>query len=53
MLDRVDIANPEANRNFLLEKTQHLIGGFGKCVDEPPGQLFAILISVSCYAKLY
>lgn len=38
MLNCVNIANPEANRTFLLEKTQHMIGGFGKCVDEPPGK---------------
>ena len=27
------------NRQYLLEKTQHLIGGFGKGVGDPPGKV--------------
>lgn len=28
----------DRNRRYLLEKTQHLIGGFGKAVGDPPGK---------------
>lgn len=31
-----DLANLRARRAFLLDKTQHLIGGFGKNVGSPP-----------------
>lgn len=39
MLDRLDLVDAARNRRYLLEKTQHLIGGFGKGVGEPPGKL--------------
>jgi geranylgeranyl transferase type-1 subunit beta len=34
------LINTEASRRFLLEKTQHQIGGFGKCPGNPPGISF-------------
>src|SRR5436190_22560668 len=37
MLNRLHIVNSTACRRFLLEKTQHVIGGFGKGVGEVPG----------------
>ena len=37
MLGKTDLANKEGVRNYLLTKTQHKIGGFGKGVDDPPG----------------
>ncbi|KAL1958797.1 hypothetical protein VTO42DRAFT_3916 [Malbranchea cinnamomea] len=43
ILDKISVVNAVANRNFLLEKTQHMIGGFGKCVDEPPDVLHSYL----------
>lgn len=39
MLDRLALVDAARNRRYLLEKTQHLIGGFGKGVGEPPGKL--------------
>lgn len=48
MLNRLDLVNREANRRYLLEKTQHLIGGFGKGVGEPPGT-FIYLAHASCW----
>ena len=39
MLDRLNLVDAARNRRYLLEKTQHLIGGFGKGVGEPPGKL--------------
>lgn len=38
MLDRLSLVDETRNRRYLLEKTQHIIGGFGKCAGEPPGQ---------------
>ncbi|PGH04421.1 hypothetical protein AJ79_07077 [Helicocarpus griseus UAMH5409] len=43
ILDQLHVINAEANRRYLLEKTQHLIGGFGKCVGEPPDLLHSYL----------
>jgi len=37
MLDRYSVIDDDRNRRYLLEKTQHLIGGFGKAVRDPPG----------------
>lgn len=37
MLSRLNVVNADAHRRYLLDKTQHLIGGFGKGVNEPPG----------------
>lgn len=39
-MDSLNVIDAEANRRYLLEKTQHIIGGFGKCVGDPPGVLF-------------
>lgn len=39
MMDRFSLIDADRNRRYLLEKTQHLIGGFGKGVGEPPGRL--------------
>jgi geranylgeranyl transferase type-1 subunit beta len=39
MLDKLSLMNATSNRRFLLEKTQHAIGGFGKGVGEPPGSV--------------
>jgi len=51
MLNRLDLVNREANRRYLLEKTQHLIGGFGKEVGEPPDllQSYLGLVSLSLF----
>lgn len=38
MMDRLHLIEPESNRRYLIEKTQHLVGGFGKGVGEPPGK---------------
>jgi hypothetical protein len=38
MLDRYCVIDEERNRQYLLEKTQHLVGGFGKGVGDPPGK---------------
>ncbi|QSS62259.1 geranylgeranyl transferase type I beta subunit [Histoplasma capsulatum] len=43
ILDRLNVVDAEANRRYLLEKTQHIIGGFGKCVDDPPDLLHSYL----------
>ena len=39
MMDRLPLIDADANRRYLLEKTQHCIGGFGKNVGDPPGKL--------------
>lgn len=39
MLDRYCVIDDARNRQYLLEKTQHLIGGFGKGVGDPPGKV--------------
>lgn len=38
MLDRYSVIDEERNRRYLLEKTQHLVGGFGKSVGDTPGK---------------
>lgn len=38
MLDRLSLIDVSGNRLYLLEKTQHIIGGFGKGVGELPGK---------------
>lgn len=37
MMNRLDLVDASRNRQYLLGKTQHIIGGFGKGVGEPPG----------------
>ena len=39
MLHRTQMIDSIALRRYLLEKVQHIVGGFGKGVGEPPGQL--------------
>lgn len=39
MLDRYGVIDDARNRQYLLEKTQHLVGGFGKGVGDPPGKM--------------
>ncbi|RLL94532.1 hypothetical protein CFD26_101321 [Aspergillus turcosus] len=36
MMDRLSLIDQQRNRQYLLEKTQHIIGGFGKGIGEPP-----------------
>lgn len=38
MLDRYSVIDDVRNRRYLLEKVQHLVGGFGKSVGDPPGK---------------
>ncbi|CAL5867695.1 uncharacterized protein PFLUO_LOCUS1914 [Penicillium psychrofluorescens] len=47
MLDRLSLVDETRNRRYLLEKTQHIIGGFGKCAGEPPDLLHAYFGMVS------
>lgn len=35
--DKAQLLNIKASRRFLLEQTQHRIGGFGKAPGNPPG----------------
>ncbi|KAL8826480.1 MAG: hypothetical protein Q9191_003781 [Dirinaria sp. TL-2023a] len=37
ILNQVHLMDFNANRRYLLDKTQHLIGGFGKLPGDPPG----------------
>lgn len=37
MLKRYFVIDEVRNRRYLLEKAQHLVGGFGKTVGDPPG----------------
>ena len=39
MINQTSLINHTANRKYLLEKTQHRIGGFGKLPGDPPGML--------------
>ncbi|KKZ58606.1 protein farnesyltransferase/geranylgeranyltransferase type-1 subunit alpha [[Emmonsia] crescens] len=43
IMDSLNVIDAEANRRYLLEKTQHIIGGFGKCVGDPPDILHSYL----------
>nr|KMM68337.1 geranylgeranyltransferase type I [Coccidioides posadasii RMSCC 3488] len=43
ILNRLNVINADTNRRYLLDKTQHLIGGFGKGVDEFPDVLHSYL----------
>ena len=35
--DKTKLLNTNGSRRFLLEQTQHRIGGFGKAPGDPPG----------------
>lgn len=39
MLDRSSVVDSDRNRRYLLGKTQHLVGGFGKVPGDPPDLL--------------
>ncbi|PLB46963.1 putative geranylgeranyl transferase beta subunit [Aspergillus steynii IBT 23096] len=47
MMDRFALVDADRNRRYLLDKTQHLIGGFGKGVGEPPDLLHSYFGMVS------
>lgn len=36
VLNRLHLIEPSSKRRYLLEKTQHLAGGFGKLPGDPP-----------------
>jgi geranylgeranyl transferase type-1 subunit beta len=38
MLNQYSVIDEVRNRQYLLEKTQHLVGGFGKGPGDPPGK---------------
>ena len=46
MLGQAELVESEPVRRFLFEKTQHQIGGFGKCPGNPPGSYFLVLVVV-------
>ncbi|KAE8163175.1 serine/threonine protein kinase [Aspergillus tamarii] len=47
MMDRLALVDATRNRRYLLEKTQHIVGGFGKGVGEPPDLLHSYFGLVS------
>lgn len=47
MMDRLLLVDATRNRRYLLEKTQHIVGGFGKGVGEPPDLLHSYFGLVS------
>ncbi|KAJ5992932.1 Terpenoid cyclases/protein prenyltransferase alpha-alpha toroid [Penicillium sp. IBT 35674x] len=47
MLDRYSVIDDVRNRRYLLEKVQHLVGGFGKSVGDPPDLLHSYFGMVS------
>ncbi|KAJ5184634.1 Terpenoid cyclases/protein prenyltransferase alpha-alpha toroid [Penicillium cf. griseofulvum] len=47
MLDRYSVVDEVRNRRYLLEKTQHLVGGFGKGPGDPPDLLHSYFGMVS------
>ncbi|KAL8953650.1 MAG: hypothetical protein Q9222_000487 [Ikaeria aurantiellina] len=46
LLQSLDLLNLTALRTYLLEKTQHRIGGFGKLPGEPPGECLALSLDL-------
>lgn len=38
MLGRLHLVDETRMQRYLLEKTQHTVGGFGKGIGEPPGK---------------
>lgn len=40
ILNSLHLIDQDALRRYLLTKTQHQIGGFGKLPGDPPGELF-------------
>ncbi|CAG8196658.1 unnamed protein product [Penicillium salamii] len=47
MLDQYGVVDEVRNRRYLLEKTQHLVGGFGKGPGDPPDLLHSYFGMVS------
>ncbi|KAJ5961026.1 Terpenoid cyclases/protein prenyltransferase alpha-alpha toroid [Penicillium vulpinum] len=47
MLDRYSVIDEVRNRRYLLEKTQHIVGGFGKAPGDPPDLLHSYFGMVS------
>ncbi|KAF7597439.1 hypothetical protein BBP40_003686 [Aspergillus hancockii] len=47
MMDRLTLVDAPRNRRYLLEKAQHIVGGFGKGVGEPPDLLHSYFGLVS------
>ncbi|KAL4881487.1 terpenoid cyclases/protein prenyltransferase alpha-alpha toroid [Aspergillus karnatakaensis] len=47
MLGKLSMVDANGNRGYLLGKTQHLVGGFGKGVGEPPDLLHSYFGMVS------
>lgn len=47
MMNRLTLVDATRNRRYLLEKTQHIVGGFGKGVGEPPDLLHSYFGLVS------
>ncbi|CAI7633391.1 unnamed protein product [Penicillium bialowiezense] len=47
MLDQYGVVDEARNRQYLLEKTQHLVGGFGKGPGDPPDLLHSYFGMVS------
>ena len=47
MLNQIHLVDFNANRQYLLEKTQHMIGGFGKLPGDPPGKYPSLLKNLS------
>ncbi|KAJ5954357.1 hypothetical protein N7501_008636 [Penicillium viridicatum] len=47
MLDQYSVVDEGRNRRYLLEKTQHLVGGFGKGPGDPPDLLHSYFGMVS------
>lgn len=43
ILGRLDIISPKPVRKYLLDKTQHAMGGFGKVVGDPPDMYHSFL----------
>lgn len=37
ILHRIDLIDSDRLRRYLLGKVQHIVGGFGKGVGDPPG----------------
>jgi geranylgeranyl transferase type-1 subunit beta len=45
MLGQLDLIDKTRMRRYLLEKTQHIVGGFSKGIGEPPGMVYLMLLS--------
>lgn len=52
MLNREHLQDFNAIRHYLLDKTQHMIGGFGKLPGDVPGPYYSISIKLKCHSKI-